>query len=171
MNKVKTESEATYNVSKTSKASKLADENKIINQAISIIQKRLEKNKAEIMFSSPTIVKDFLVLKLAEEHNESFHVLFLNNQHGLIAEEKLFSGTIDSCSVHVRVLAKRALELNANAVILAHNHPSGLCEASNADIAMTKRIKNALDMLEIRTLDHIIVGGSKTLSLAETGDM
>ena len=95
--------------------------------------------------------------------------MFLNNQHQLIKDEILFSGTIDGASVYPREVAKRALELNAAAVIFAHNHPSGHPEPSSADRAITKRLSGSLELFDIRVLDHIVVGGAETVSFAERG--
>jgi DNA repair protein RadC len=93
----------------------------------------------------------------------------LDNRHRPLALEKLFSGTIDSCSVHPREVVKRALAHNAAAAIFAHNHPSGVPEPSASDRALTNRLKEALALAEVRVLDHIIIGGADAVSLAERG--
>jgi DNA repair protein RadC len=98
-------------------------------------------------------------------------VLFLDNRHRLIAEEELFLGTIDGATVHPREVVRRALFHNAAALILAHNHPSGVCEPSQADISITRRLKRLLEEVDIRTLDHLIVGEAEVQSLAEQGLM
>jgi len=119
--------------------------------------------------TNPGAVRDYLVAHLAETAHEVFACLFLDNRHRLIAYRRLFLGTIDGCSVHPREVVKRALHHNAAAVILAHNHPSGVPEPSKADIALTKRLKDALALVDIRVPDHIIVGGAEAVSFAERG--
>jgi len=120
-------------------------------------------------FTAPDIVKTYLILSLALEEREHFHVLFLNNQHKLLLDARLFSGTIDGASVYPREVVKQALQCNAAAVILAHNHPSGICAPSEADKSITDKIRQALATVDIRTLDHIIVGHRETYSFAEQG--
>ncbi len=121
------------------------------------------------VFASPTTVASYLQQRLRGESRELFHCLFLDNKNRLIADETLFFGTINQSVVHPREVVKRALELNASALILAHNHPSGVCDPSGADIEITQRIKHALELVEIRLLDHLIVGDQEVLSLAERG--
>ena len=120
-------------------------------------------------FTTPNSVKTYLTLSLALEEREHFHVLFLNNQHKLLLDARLFSGTIDGASVYPREVVKQALHCNAAAVILAHNHPSGICAPSEADKSITDKIRQALATVDIRTLDHIIVGQMETYSFAEHG--
>ena len=96
-------------------------------------------------------------------------VLFLNNQHQLLACETLFTGTINHTEVHPREIVKAALRHNAAAVILVHNHPSGITDASKADRAITSRMVNALSLVDVRVLDHFIIGDGETLSFAERG--
>ncbi|MNL53738.1 hypothetical protein D3C87_1770080 [compost metagenome] len=120
-------------------------------------------------FSSPAAVKEYLRAKLAGFEHEVFAVLFLDTQHRLIEYAEMFRGTIDSASVYPRELVKEALRLNAAAVILSHNHPSGNPEPSGADKALTQRLKEALALVDVRTLDHIIVAGGNTMSFAERG--
>ena len=120
-------------------------------------------------FTAPDIVKNYLTLSLALEEREHFHVLFLNNQHQLLLDARLFSGTIDGASVYPREVVKQALQCNAAAVILAHNHPSGVCVPSEADKGITDKLKQALTTVDIRVLDHIIVGHMETYSFAEQG--
>jgi DNA repair protein RadC len=120
-------------------------------------------------FTAPDLVKNYLTLSLALEEREHFHVLFLNNQHQLLLDARLFSGTIDGASVYPREVVKQALQCNAAAVILAHNHPSGVCVPSEADRGITAKLKQALTTVDIRVLDHIIVGHMATYSFAEQG--
>ena len=108
----------------------------------------------------------FLKLKLRHYKREVFGCLFLDNQHRVIVFEELFQGTIDSASVHPREVVKRVLYLNAAAVIFAHNHPSGMFEPSHADRVITRELKEALSLVDVRVLDHIVVGDG-TFSLAE----
>lgn len=121
------------------------------------------------VFSSPQAVKDYLALQLAGRPQEVFAALFLDSQHRLIAYEELFQGGLDRTSVHPRELARRALALNAGAVIVAHNHPSGVAEPSRADETLTTTLKAGLGLLEIRLLDHVVVGRGACTSLAERG--
>ncbi len=113
--------------------------------------------------------KDYLQHRLRSYQHEVFACLFLDNKHRMIAFEELFRGTIDSANVYPREVVKHALSHNAAAVIFAHNHPSGVAEPSQADYAITDRLKSALATVEIRVLDHIVVGDGETVSFAETG--
>ena len=137
-----------------------------IREAIGILESRLKTTKA---FNKPSDVKQFCQLQIAQEKDEHFCCMFLDSQHRLIAFERLFRGTIDAASVYPRVVVRRALELNAAAVIFTHNHPSGVPEPSTADINITKRLKDALSLIDVRVLDHIIAGSSGTSSMAESG--
>ncbi|MHB0805077.1 RadC family protein [Stutzerimonas nitrititolerans] len=120
-------------------------------------------------FNAPDIVKEYLGTKLAGLEHELFAVLFLDNQHRLIDYVEMFRGTIDSASVYPREVVKEALKRNAAAVILSHNHPSGHAEPSQADRTLTGRLKDALGLVDVRTLDHIIVAGPARVSFAELG--
>lgn len=111
----------------------------------------------------------YFVAKLNCHQHEVFACLFLDNKHSIIAYEELFFGTIDSSAVHPRQVVKRALLHNAAAIICSHNHPSGKPEPSAADLAITVRLRDALAFIDVRLLDHIIVGGNATVSLAERG--
>ena len=142
---------------------------KVIDKALRMIKENMLEKGDEL--NNPALVKELCVMKLSAEEREHFMVLFLDTRHRLIADEILFSGTIDGASVYPREVAKRALELNAAAVIFSHNHPSGDPEPSNADKMITQRLKSALDTLDIRSLDHIIVAGINTVSFAERGLM
>jgi len=123
------------------------------------------------VFDSPTRVKDFLVTRLGAETREHFMVMFLSAQHAMIASEIMFSGTLSQTSVYPREVVRRALELNAAAVILAHNHPSGQPEPSRADEYLTKTLRDALKLIDVRVLDHGVVAASRTVSFAERGLM
>ncbi|MGB2831721.1 MAG: DNA repair protein RadC [Methylotenera sp.] len=121
------------------------------------------------VFTSPQQVRDFLVLKLASLAREVFLVLFLDTQNRLLASEELFSGTLSQTSVYPREVLKRALHHNAASVIFAHNHPSGVAQQSSADELLTKQLKEALLLVDVRVLDHFIVAGNQTLSFKERG--
>lgn len=140
---------------------------KIIRRALKILEARMTY-EAEF-FCNPRDTKDYLRLKLGGQEREVFAVLFLNNRHQLISYEELFFGTIDGATIHVREIVKLGLKLNAAAIILAHNHPSGTCEPSRADEAITQRIKEACALMEIRVLDHIVVSATDAVSMAERG--
>jgi DNA repair protein RadC len=121
------------------------------------------------VLTSPQQVKDFLQLKLAHLGHEVFAVLFLNAQHQLVELEEMFRGTLTQTSVYPREVVKRALELQASAVILAHNHPSGVAEPSRADEYLTQTLKAALQLIDVRVLDHLVVGRAGVVSFAERG--
>ncbi len=118
---------------------------------------------------SPAATKALLIARLRDQPYELFCCLFLDNRHRLIAFDELFRGTIDGASVHPREVVRQALYCNAAAVILAHNHPSGVAEPSQADELITLRLKDALGLVDIRVLDHLIVGDIRCVSLAERG--
>jgi DNA repair protein RadC len=118
---------------------------------------------------SPAETEDFLRSAIGNLQSERFCAIFLDSRHRVIAFEVLFSGTIDGTSVYPREVVKRALELNAAALILAHNHPSGASEPSQADERITMRLKAALELIDVRVLDHIIVGSNQSTSLASRG--
>jgi len=120
---------------------------------------------------SPQAVRDYLKARLRHEPHEVFACLFLDSKHRVIAFEALFHGGIDGASVHPRQVVCRALAHNAAALILTHNHPSGVAEPSQADRLLTQRLKDALALVEVRVLDHFIVGDGEPLSLAEHGWM
>lgn len=120
-------------------------------------------------FDSPGTVKDYLALQLAGRAQEVFAVLFLDAQHRLIALRELFQGTLTQTSVYPREVVKAALAHNAAAVVLAHNHPSGIAEPSRADEFLTATLKSALALVDVRVLDHVVVGRGQVVSLAERG--
>jgi DNA repair protein RadC len=122
-------------------------------------------------FTSPREVCNFLRIWLRGREQEIFVVMFLNNRNRLITTEALFKGTIDGASVYPREVVKRALQLNAAALIIAHNHPSGVAEPSQADIAITHRLRDALQLVDIRLLDHLIIGDGECTSLNQKGVM
>lgn len=161
--KINSESSAAY-------SAKRNDDTSIIEQAIKLIQSKL-KTPGEAL-TSPDLVRKYLVLHMAQLENEHFSMILLDNQHKVIGFENIFQGTIDGSSVYPREVVKTVLEHNAAAVILAHNHPSGNPEPSSADISITKRLQESLALIDVRILDHIIVGGCsqiRTVSFAERG--
>jgi len=143
-----------------------ATADQILEAARQAIEHKMQRGAS---FGSPSEVKEYLRAKLAGFEHEGFAVLFLDSQHRLIDYAEMFHGTIDSASVYPREGVKEALRLNAAAVIVSHNHPSGSPEPSGADKMLTQRLKEALALVDIRTLDHIIVAGSLTTSFAERG--
>lgn len=120
-------------------------------------------------FTSSHALRDWLRLQLATQEREEFTALFLDNQHRLIAHETLFTGTINHTQVHPREIVKAALQHNAAAVVVAHNHPSGYAEPSQDDRNITGRIHEALALVDIRLLDHMVIGGMEIVSFAERG--
>ena len=144
---------------------RLATGQEILTAADHVINRRFRRG---VGLRSALDSKNLFWHKLALREQEVFAALFLDNKHRVIEYEELFFGTIDSASVHPRIIAQRALQLNAAAVIVAHNHPSGEPEPSRADEAITLRLKEALALVDIRLLDHLIVG-DRCCSLAERG--
>lgn len=121
------------------------------------------------VFNSPYMVKDYLRVQIGALEHEVFQVLFLDAQNQLLASEELFRGTLTQTSVYPREVVKRALSHNAGAVILAHNHPSGVLEPSRADELLTQTLKSSLALIDVRVLDHFVVGRHGVLSFAERG--
>jgi len=125
--------------------------------------------RASSALTSPGAVRDYLRLALASRPHEVFLVLFLDSQHRVLSDAELFRGTLTQTSVYPREVVKAALAANAAAVIFAHNHPSGVAQPSQADELLTRQLKEALALVEVRVLDHFIVAGSQALSFAERG--
>lgn len=121
------------------------------------------------VLASPEQVRDFARLTLARRTVEVFAVMFLDSQNRLICFEDLFEGSLSQTSVYPREVVKRAIALNASAVILAHNHPSGLAEPSRADEFMTQQLKHALGFVDVKVFDHLVIGGNEVISFAERG--
>lgn len=139
----------------------------IIREALAILEARLIT--AEFNVSKPEDAKAFLTIKLASLESEVFACLWLNNKHKVLAYSELFRGTIDGASVHPREVAKDGLRHNAAAVIFAHNHPSGEPEPSRADIQLTRRLVDSMGLIDIKVLDHMVIGGMDIISFAERG--
>src|SRR5690554_8224775 len=142
-------------------------------QAVSELARRqcYENLQRESTLTSVQLTRDYVRARLRHRHREVFLCLFLDSQHRVIAEEELFQGTLDGSMVHPREVVRRCLHHNAGAIIFVHNHPSGVAEPSQADISITRRLKHALELVGVRTLDHLVVGDSEVVSLAERGMM
>ncbi len=144
----------------------LSDDAATIARALAILESRA---KTGPFFTSPQSVKDYCRLNIAHEEREVFGVLFLNSQHQLIEFRVMFQGTLSQTSVYPREVVRAALQLNAGAVILTHNHPSGTVEPSRADEHLTGELKQALALVDVRVLDHVVVSVSGACSFAERG--
>lgn len=138
----------------------------VVQLALKILRARHRRGR---LLSSPVETRQYLQIVFEGYRNEVFGAIFLDNRHRLLGVEELFFGTIDGASVHPRVVVQRALDLNSAAVIFAHNHPSGVAEPSRADEVLTRRLKEALALVDVRVLDHIVVGCEGTVSFAERG--
>ena len=138
----------------------------ILAAAREILQRRFRRGTC---ISSPGDMKGYLISQIAHLPSEVFYMVFLDNRHRILASEILFQGTIDGASVYVRECVKRVFELNAAACILSHQHPSGVTSPSQADKNITQRLKDALALIDVRVLDHIIIGGTDSYSFAENG--
>ena len=141
-----------------------------IQAAIELGKRYLQENlRGKDVLTSPNDTKDFLVAQLRAYQHEVFACLFLDNRHQIISFDEMFKGTIDGASVYPREVVKQALARNAAAVIFAHNHPSGVAEPSLADKNITQRLQEALKLVDIRVLDHFIIGDNTAVSFAELG--
>jgi DNA repair protein RadC len=139
----------------------------VLAAAEGILKGRLERQGT---IGNPTDANDFLRMRLGALPHEEFHVLWLDNRHRIIDCQKLFTGTVDGASIHPREVVRAALSVNACAAILAHNHPSGVAEPSAADRAITHELRDALRLIGVRVLDHIVVG-EQCVSMAGRGLM
>jgi len=141
-----------------------------IRLAHELVRRQLKQSlQRGVSLTSPAMTMEYLQTVLRDRDREIFTCLFLDTRHRVIASENLFQGSIDGACVYPRVVAERALRLSAAAVIVAHNHPSGISEPSLADQAITRRLKDALMLLEIRLLDHFVVGDGPPVSMASRG--
>ena len=140
---------------------------RLIQRALRALDRHL--HEPGVAFTSTHAVREWLRLHMAALEREEFRVLYLDNQNQLIAHETLFTGTINHTQVHPREVVKAALKHNAAAILVAHCHPSGHAEPSDADRRITERLRQALDLMDIRLLDHLVVGGMEIVSLAERG--
>lgn len=143
-------------------------EQDVLAAAEGILRTKLERQGS---IGNPRDASDFLRMRLGTLLHEEFHILFLDNRHRILDCQKLFAGTIDGASVYPREVVRAALTINACAAILAHNHPSGVAEPSAADRAITRELIEALKLVGVRVLDHIVVGAGDTVSMAGRGLM
>jgi len=142
----------------------------LLQAALELSRRQLQENmqKGEVLASS-TATRGYLRARFKSRERETFCCIFLDNQHHVVTIEELFNGTIDGAAVYPREVVKRCLHHNSAAVILAHNHPSGIAEPSQADIAITRRLQAALGTIDVRVLDHFVVGDPDVVSFAERG--
>jgi len=147
-------------------SAKYAQLHAVLELAKRAISEELQENAS---LSSPQAVKNYLQLMIGNKPHESFAILYLDVKNRLIKSEELFRGTLNHASVYPREVVKSALHQNAAAIILAHNHPSGSCEPSQADISLTQTLKQALALVDVRVLDHFIVANPNVYSFAEHG--
>jgi DNA repair protein RadC len=138
----------------------------VLELARRALRERLDRGSA---LSSPQAVRDYLRLKLQDRPHEVFGVVFLDAQNRILAVEELFRGTLTQTSVYPREVVKRALAHNAAAAIFAHNHPSGVAEPSRSDEALTMALRQALALVDVKVLDHFVIGGGTAMSFAERG--
>ncbi|AZF53188.1 DNA repair protein RadC [Pseudomonas sp. R4-34-07] len=143
------------------------NEEQLVHQALRVLEQRLFQRGPRLI--DPQSVRHYLRLALAGEKNEVFAVLFLDTRHRVLAFEPLFQGTVDSAAVYPRYVVQRALAHNSAAVILVHNHPSGCAEPSHNDVVMTQQLKILLEGIQVRVLDHFIIGEGEPYSFAESG--
>ena len=139
----------------------------VIARALRIMESRLQYR--DVTLTSPKAVREYLKLRIADRQHEVFVCLFLDSQHRLIAAEELFRGTLAQTSVYPREVVKAAIGYNAAAVIFAHNHPSGFAEPSHADETLTRALRQALTLVDVRVLDHFVVAGNAAVSFSERG--
>ncbi|NEV62340.1 JAB domain-containing protein [Thiorhodococcus minor] len=145
-----------------------ADEDVLIRQAMAILERRMRRVQDPQALTSPALAQRYLQLRLGTLEHEVFGVIWLDHRHRVLAIEELFRGTIDGATVHPREVVKQALTVNAGACLIFHNHPSGISEPSPSDRTLTQRLQDALSLIDVRVLDHLIVGETCT-SLAERG--
>lgn len=146
---------------------KLSKQQRVIHLALRILKKKLKAKP--FTFQSVSDTKNYLRLKLEPQEREVIYILYLDNQNRLINDEALFLGTINESPIYPRKLVKNVLKYNAAAIIMAHNHPSGVAEPSIADRMITNKITDALKLVDARILDHIVLGQNESVSFAERG--
>jgi DNA repair protein RadC len=159
-------SKLTLLVQEAAGALRPATSEEILSAARSVLARAVRRG---VSLDSPRAVRDYLSVTLGNRAHEIFGVIYVDNRHRLIEWQELFRGTLDGASVYPREVVKEALARNAAACILVHNHPSGVAEPSQADELITRRLKEALALVEIRVLDHLVVGGGELVSFAERG--
>tara|TARA_Y100001933_G_scaffold73233_1_gene74684 strand:- start:1925 stop:2416 length:492 start_codon:yes stop_codon:yes gene_type:complete len=143
-----------------------AEQDAVVALALAILKHRHRRGRA---LTSTQDTRAYLRLRLAERKGEVFGALFLDTRHRVLEVAELFHGTVNAASVYPRVVVQRALELNAAAVILFHNHPSGVAEPSPSDEALTRQLKEALTLIDVRVLDHFVVAAGESVSFSERG--
>ncbi len=143
-----------------------SEQDYVVSLAITILEERFKPGET---LTKPSDTCDYLRLLLGERKDEIFGCIYLDNRNQILSTEELFHGTIDGASVYPRVIVRRALEVNAACCMFFHNHPSGVTQPSEADVRITERLKKALATVDIRTLDHIIIGASETTAFSERG--
>jgi len=153
-------------VRETAEGYTVVSDEAVIRTALELLSRRISRGP---LLASPRATRDYLRLRFADLQHEVFCLLYLDKRHRLIAFEELFRGTIDGASVHPREVVKAALRYNCAAIICAHNHPSSSAEPSQADEFITQRLKAALELVDIRLLDHLVVSAQDSVSLAERG--
>lgn len=163
---VETEDRAQYEVQRASNAT-AAVEDEIIARALDILAHRMRNSG--VLMDSPAVVRDWLRLRVGGKPHEEFGAIWLNARHEVIEAGEMFRGTLTQTSVYPREVVKDALRINAAACIIYHNHPSGSLEASSADQMLTRTLKDALALVDVRILDHFIVTPHATMSFAEKG--
>ncbi len=147
-----------------------ASECEVIQSALAILRRHLDRKAlATKTIASPNELRDYLCLRLAPISIEAFGVVWLDPHHRILSVEEMFRGTLTQTSVYPREIVRRALTLNASSVVLYHNHPSGIPQPSEADKTITFALRSALALVDVRVLDHLIVGAAGTCSMAETG--
>ena len=142
------------------------EKSSVVKLALAVLSSRSRPGRA---FTAPADIEGFLRLKLTGRPNEVFGIIYLDTRHRLIEIEKLFNGTVDGAAVYPRVVVQQALEKNAAAVVLFHNHPSGVAEPSEADRSITQKLSRALALIDVRLLDHLVVTDGAFVSLADRG--
>jgi len=142
------------------------EQESLIRLALSVLQMR---HRPGTKIDNPNATREYLQLRLSDRPNEMFGAMFLDTRHRVLCIEELFQGTVSGASVFPRLVVQRALACNANAAVFFHNHPSGVPEPSMADQKITQRLKDALALIDVRVLDHVVVGAEGTVSFAETG--
>ena len=161
-----TKTRETLQFSAVSKDLTPREQSMIIDLALNILAERLTPGQ---LLTNPSETTQYLQLKLGDYKNEVFVALFLDNRHRVISYRELFFGTINSATIYPRVVVQQALETNAGAIIFAHNHPSGIAEPSSEDCFITKQLKEALSLIDVRVLDHFVVSSAGCTSFAERG--
>ena len=143
-----------------------SEKSSVVMLALKVLSQRFRPGRA---FTSPEDIEGYLRLKLTGRRNEVFGIIYLDTRHRLIEIAELFQGTIDGASVYPRVVVQQALEKNAAAIVIFHNHPSGVAEPSEADRGITQKLSRALALIDVRLLDHLVVTDGAFVSLAERG--